>query len=69
MLAEIFERHEVPPAAQQSLEIYLRDPLSVSESVRVRMSDMLSNNPQLFDDCIIAMKEEFQLAKRTHHDV
>lgn len=68
MLLEIFERHDVPPSAWQSLEKYLRDPLSVPESVRLRMSGMLSIHQELLDDCIEAMKEEFQLAKRTHRD-
>ncbi len=68
MLIELFERHDVPPSAWQSLEKYLRDPLSVSEAVRVRMSAMLSIHQELLDDCIAAMNEEFQLAKRTHRD-
>lgn len=69
MLTAIFERYKVPPSSRQLLEMYLRDPLSVSKSVRVQMGAVLSRNQRLFDDCIVAMKEEFQLAKKMPRDV
>lgn len=64
MLTEIFGRYQIPPSVQKSLEKYLRDPYSVTASVRVQMNSILSNYPLLFDECIAALNEEFQMAKK-----
>lgn len=64
MLNDIFNRYQIPPSIQQSLEKYLRDPYSVSASVRVQMNAILSQFPLLFDECIAALNEEFQMAKK-----
>lgn len=64
MLIEIFERYQIPPSVQQSLEKYLRDPYSVSASVRVQMNSILSHYPTLFDECVAVLNEEFQMAKK-----
>ncbi|MFO1005076.1 MAG: hypothetical protein U0929_03885 [Planctomycetaceae bacterium] len=64
MLNEIFDRYQIPPSVQKSLEKYLRDPYSISASARLQMNSIMSQYPLLFDECIAALNEEFQMAKK-----